>query len=126
MKISFEETALHSESPVQPDLHLSDAAATRIRHIFARKQRPEGTFLRVVVQGGGCNGFEYHFVFDHNRQKNDISVTNGTTEVVVDFNSYQLLQGSTIDFEESLQDSRFIIRNPNAKSSCGCGNSFSV
>lgn len=126
VKITFDEPTFDETELTTPDLVLTDAAAARIREIFARKTRAEGSFLRVTVQGGGCNGFEYKFGFDTERKAHDISVFNGETEVVVDTASYNVLQGSTIDFEETLEASQFVINNPNASTSCGCGNSFSV
>jgi iron-sulfur cluster insertion protein len=82
--------------------------------------------LRVYIVGGGCSGFSYGFTFDTEHKEGDSIVFNGDTTLVVDPMSYQYLVGSTVDYLEDLQGSRFIISNPNAKTTCGCGSSFSV
>ena len=82
--------------------------------------------LRVYIMGGGCSGFSYGFMFDDKDKEGDSIVINEDVTLVVDPMSYQYLAGSTVDYIEDLQGSRFIISNPNAKTTCGCGSSFSV
>jgi iron-sulfur cluster insertion protein len=84
------------------------------------------THLRVYIVGGGCSGFSYGFTFDDKHKEGDSIVFNGEATLVVDPMSYQYLVGSTVDYLEDLQGARFIISNPNAKTTCGCGSSFSV
>ena len=82
--------------------------------------------LRVFVTGGGCSGFEYGFTFDEDIEEDDSTFENGGVQLVVDSLSYQYLEGAEIDFLENLQGARFVVTNPNAETTCGCGNSFSV
>ena len=82
--------------------------------------------LRVLVTGGGCSGFEYGFTFDEDIEEDDSTFENGGVQLVVDSLSYQYLKGAEIDFLENLQGARFVVTNPNAETTCGCGNSFSV
>ena len=104
---------------------MSDAAAKRIAHLLS--DEPEGSVLRVSVLGGGCSGFQYHFEFDPKGATGDDKIISreGAT-VVIDETSLGLLEGSLIDYVETLGSAAFEIRNPQAKASCGCGNSFSV
>ena len=105
--------------------HISDSAAKRIAHLLTTE--PEGSVLRVSILGGGCSGFQYHFDFDASKPAEDDSVfeKDGAT-VVVDSTSLEMLNDSTIDYVETLGSAAFEIKNPQAKASCGCGNSFSV
>jgi iron-sulfur cluster insertion protein len=82
--------------------------------------------LRIFVTGGGCSGFQYGFAFDDERKEDDIRVERGPIAVVVDAMSMQYLLGAEIDYEDKLEGARFVIRNPNAATTCGCGSSFSV
>ena len=82
--------------------------------------------LRVYITGGGCSGFSYGFSFDENLKEGDSGVNKQGVELVIDPMSYQYLMGSTVDYLEDLQGSRFIVSNPNAKTTCGCGSSFSI
>ena len=132
VKISFEDfgepVAPTNDSTVGLNLQLTDAAAAQIQKIIAKKDK-EGLRLRVSVHGGGCNGFSYSFELTEEQKENDHHIMNenyATIEVLVDPESFKMLKGSTIDFEETLEASQFIVKNPNAASSCGCGNSFSV
>ena len=99
-----------------------------VRHIAALKQQEEaeGAFLRIVVSGGGCSGFQYGFSFDDARNEDDVVFERDGVAVVVDEVSLGLLGGAEVDFVEDLMGASFQIRNPNAASSCGCGNSFSI
>lgn len=103
---------------------LTDSAARRIAYLASREQQP--SMLRVAVLGGGCSGFQYTFNFDDARTDDDLVITRDGAVVVIDSTSLDLLRGSQIDFVEDMVGSAFAIKNPNASSSCGCGNSFSV
>ena len=104
---------------------ISDTAAVRIAHLLASE--PAGSRLRVAVEGGGCSGFQYHYDFTAAPTGADDRLF-GTAEapVVVDTTSLEFLQGAVLDYVATLGASAFEIKNPIAKSSCGCGNSFSV
>ncbi|MDR3509968.1 MAG: iron-sulfur cluster insertion protein ErpA [Caulobacteraceae bacterium] len=103
---------------------LSDSAANRIRAISAKEGRP--LMLRVAVEGGGCSGFQYLFDLVDEVQSDDLKIENGDAAALVDVVSMALLKGSEIDFIDELAGAEFRVRNPNAKSSCGCGVSFSI
>ena len=107
------------------ELQLSESAAKRVTQLKLDKQQPD-LMLRVYVQGGGCSGFQYGFQFDEIRDDEDILIEDGGVAVVVDPLSYQYLEGAKIDFLDDLLGSRFIIDNPNASTTCGCGSSFSI
>src|SRR5688500_10351382 len=106
------------------DVTLSAAAARRIRTIGEAEGRP--LMLRVAVEGGGCSGFQYQFDLVDQVQDDDLRVERDGAAALVDVVSLALLRGSEIDFVEELAGAEFRIRNPNAKSSCGCGVSFSI
>ena len=82
--------------------------------------------LRVFISGGGCSGFQYGFTFDEDIEDGDLSVEKGGVQLVVDPMSLQYLMGAEVDYTENLQGAQFVIRNPNASTTCGCGSSFSV
>lgn len=104
---------------------VSDAASARIAHLLATE--PTGTRLRVAVEGGGCSGFQYKFDFDPAAPGGeDLIFGTQQAPVVVDTTSLEFLNGSMLDYVENLGAASFEIKNPNAKSGCGCGNSFSV
>lgn len=107
-----------------PDLSLSPAAAARLHAIAAREGAPR--MLRVAVDGGGCSGFQYRYDLVDHAEADDITVERDGAMAVVDIVSLALLKGSEIDFADELAGAEFRIRNPNAKSSCGCGVSFSI
>ncbi len=106
------------------DLTLSPAAAKRIQAIGAQEGRP--VMLRVAVEGGGCSGFQYMFDLVEAGEPDDLKVERDGAAALVDVVSLALLKGSEIDFVDELAGAEFRIRNPNAKSSCGCGVSFSI
>jgi iron-sulfur cluster assembly accessory protein len=103
---------------------VSDSAAAKIGHLIATE--PGATLFRVAVNGGGCSGFQYEFGFATGPADDDIIIEKGPAKVAVDLVSLPFLDGAEIDWVEDLIGSSFKIRNPNAKSSCGCGISFSV
>ena len=106
-------------------LVFTDAAARKVRALLDEEPNPK-QMLRVFVTGGGCSGFQYGFTFDENVEEGDTQVTNAGVTLVVDPMSVQYLQGAEIDYKESVEGAQFVIRNPNATTTCGCGNSFSV
>ncbi len=106
------------------EVTLSPAAADRIRAIGAKEGRP--VMLRVAVDGGGCSGFQYQFDLVEAAQDDDLRVERDGAAALVDVVSLALLKGSEIDFVDELAGAEFRVRNPNAKSSCGCGVSFSI
>lgn len=108
----------------QTDLTLSENAARRIRTIAASEGRP--LMLRVAVDGGGCSGFQYRFDLVETVEDDDLKVERDGAAALVDVVSMALLKGSEIDFVDELAGAEFRVRNPNAKSSCGCGVSFSI
>lgn len=108
----------------EPSITLSESAAGRIRQIAEREGRP--VMLRVAVEGGGCSGFSYQFDLVDEAQADDLRIERDGAAAVVDEVSMVLLKGSEIDFVDELAGAEFKIRNPNAKSSCGCGVSFSI
>lgn len=122
-------TGSHSIMGHQPtdaaQVAVTDSAARRIALLMSREANPD-VFLRVAVLGGGCSGFQYTFNFDDARTDDDLVIAKDGAVVVIDSTSMDLLRGSQIDFVEDMVGSAFAIKNPNATSSCGCGNSFSV
>jgi iron-sulfur cluster insertion protein len=104
---------------------VSESAARRIAFLKAQEDAAEA-FLRVSVSGGGCSGFQYGFTFDDTRQDGDVVFERDGVAVIIDDVSLDLLNGAEIDFVEDMMGAAFQIKNPNAASSCGCGNSFSV
>lgn len=115
-----------STQPVDPTvLSLTDSAAQKVRRL--RKEEGDNELmLRVYVTGGGCSGFSYGFRFDSALNEDDANFDNGDVTLVIDSLSYQYLQGSTVDYTEGLEGARFVVDNPNATTSCGCGSSFSI
>ena len=106
-------------------IEVTENAARRIAALRVR-EGALGSFLRIAVSGGGCSGFQYGFSFDDRRNEDDFVFERDGVAVVVDEVSLGLLSGAEVDFVEDLMGAAFQIRNPNAASSCGCGNSFSI
>lgn len=107
------------------DLIFTKAAANKVASLIEEEGNPD-LMLRVYVQGGGCSGFQYGFSFDENENEGDTKVVTEGVTLLVDPMSIQYLMGAEIDYTEGLQGSQFVIRNPNATTTCGCGSSFSV
>ena len=103
----------------------TDAAATKVKSLIEEENNP-GLMLRVFISGGGCSGFQYGFTFDEAVNDGDTEVENCGVKLLIDPMSYQYLVGAEIDYKEDLQGAQFVIRNPNASTTCGCGSSFSV
>lgn len=110
---------------VPQPLLLTERAIAKIQGLVAEDGH-EALKLRVYVTGGGCSGFQYGFNFDETVAEDDLRVDKEGVTVVVDPLSYQYLMGAEVDYEEGLEGSRFVIKNPNAATTCGCGSSFSV
>lgn len=108
-----------------PQIQFTQKAAARVRALSA-ETKTEGLMLRVYIEGGGCSGFQYGFEFEKELQDDDTVVENSGVKLVIDPLSLQYLAGASIDYLEDLQGSRFVVSNPNASSTCGCGSSFSV
>ena len=113
--------------PILPGMEqfgLTERAAARIAEIVAADGREAA--LRVAVLAGGCSGFQYRFELDETPQADDLVIERGGAKVLVDPASLDLLAGSELDYTDELMGSHFAVRNPNAKSACGCGTSFSI
>jgi len=106
-------------------LLFTDAAARKVGELI-REEGNELLKLRVFVSGGGCSGFQYGFTFDENEEAGDTCIENQGVKLLVDPTSIQYLAGSEIDYKEDLEGAQFVIRNPNATTTCGCGSSFSA
>ena len=106
-------------------LTITDAAADKVRDLIAQ-EGDESLMLRVAVRPGGCSGFSYEMFFDSELEAEDVTADHDGVKVVVDPSSAQLLTGATLDYKDGLQGAQFVIKNPNATTTCGCGSSFSV
>jgi len=113
------------EDTAYRDIVVTENAARRIA-VLRDQEQAEDAFLRISVSGGGCSGFQYGFAFDHQRHPDDFVFDRDGVAVIVDDVSLGLLNGAEVDFVEDLMGASFQIHNPNAASSCGCGNSFSI
>lgn len=106
-------------------LVFTDNAANKVKELIEEEGSPD-LKLRVFVSGGGCSGFQYGFTFEEEVNEDDTQVQKGTVTLLIDPMSLQYLTGAEIDYQDNLQGSQFVIRNPNAETTCGCGSSFSV
>lgn len=106
-------------------MNLEPNAITKLKEILAEENNPN-IMLRVFVQGGGCSGFSYGFTLDEAQNEDDFDFSYDDIKVVVDSMSLQYLQGASIDYKEDLMNASFVINNPQAQSTCGCGSSFSI
>ncbi len=107
-----------------PVLNFTDAAANKVKGLI-EEEKNDNLKLRVFVSGGGCSGFQYGFTFDETVNEGDTTVEKNGVTLLIDPMSFQYLVGADIDYTEGLEGSQFVIRNPNAKTTCGCGSSFS-
>jgi iron-sulfur cluster insertion protein len=103
----------------------TDSAATKVGSLIAEEGN-DNLKLRVYISGGGCSGFQYGFTFDEEVSEDDTSVENDGVTVLIDSMSIQYLSGAEIDYKEDVSGAQFVIRNPNAATTCGCGSSFST
>ena len=106
-------------------VNVTESAAKRIAFILSQEEH-KGMMLRISVSGGGCSGFQYGFSFEDEAAEDDTVVQKDGVTALVDPLSYQYLVGSEVDYQEGLEGSRFVINNPNASTTCGCGASFSI
>ena len=109
----------------ESNVQFTEAAAQKVRTLLDEEDNKK-LKLRVFVTGGGCSGFKYGFTFDENEEEGDTRVDKAGVTLLVDPMSVQYLLGAEIDYKEDVQGAQFVIRNPNAATTCGCGNSFSV
>jgi iron-sulfur cluster insertion protein len=114
-----------SSTAMPSPLNFTDSAARKVKELIDEENNAS-LKLRVFVTGGGCSGFQYGFTFDENTNDGDTCVENGGVTLVIDPMSFQYLAGAEIDYTEGLEGAQFVIRNPNASTTCGCGSSFSV
>jgi len=119
------QTATQSSQEAEPLLVFTDAAARKVGDLIAGEGNPN-LMLRVFVQGGGCSGLQYGFEFDEQIQDGDTCVENQGVKLLIDPMSFQYLGGAEIDYREGLEGAQFVIRNPNAQTTCGCGSSFNA
>jgi iron-sulfur cluster insertion protein len=120
-----QETPVIGTAAAPTPIVFTDAAAKKVHELIQEEDNPD-LMLRVFISGGGCSGFQYGFTFDEKTEEGDSSVENHGVTLVVDPMSVQYLMGAEIDYKEDLQGAQFVIRNPNASTTCGCGSSFSV
>jgi len=104
---------------------ITESAASKIAELLAEENGPN-LKIHCFVQGGGCSGMSYGFDFDEDQNEDDFVIESNGATLLVDSMSYQYLTGATIDYKDDLQGSQFVIKNPNAQTTCGCGSSFSV
>jgi iron-sulfur cluster insertion protein len=118
------QTTVDLAEPPTP-LVFTDSAAAKVADLIAEEGNPE-LKLRVFVQGGGCSGFQYGFTFDDAVNEDDTLFEKNGVTLLVDSMSFQYLVGAEIDYKEDINGSQFVIKNPNAQTTCGCGSSFSA
>jgi iron-sulfur cluster insertion protein len=116
---------LDTTTEVMSPVIFTDSAASKVQEMIAEEGNPE-LKLRIFVSGGGCSGFQYGFAFDENAAADDTVVEKAGVSLLIDPMSFQYLVGAEIDYQDGLEGSRFVIKNPNATSTCGCGSSFSA
>ncbi|MBK1719010.1 iron-sulfur cluster insertion protein ErpA [Thiocystis violacea] len=116
---------MNVEANVETSLVFTTSAASKVAELIQEEGNP-GLMLRVYIQGGGCSGFQYGFTFDEEIQDGDTEIVTDGVKLLVDAMSMQYLMGAEIDYSEGLQGAQFVIRNPNASTTCGCGSSFSA
>lgn len=115
---------MNAPTEMPAPLNFTDNAASKVKELIAEEGNPE-LKLRVFVTGGGCSGFQYGFTFDEVTNDDDTVMEKNGVSLLIDPMSYQYLVGAEIDYSEGLEGSQFVIKNPNATSTCGCGSSFS-
>lgn len=116
---------MNAPAEMTSPLLFTDSAANKVRELILEEGNPE-LKLRVFVTGGGCSGFQYGFTFDEVTNEDDTVLEKNGVVLLIDPMSFQYLVGAEIDYSEGLQGSQFVIKNPNATSTCGCGSSFSA
>jgi iron-sulfur cluster insertion protein len=117
---------MNAVTETMPDpLIFTDNAASKVKQLIEEEGNPE-LKLRVFVTGGGCSGFQYGFTFDEAVNEDDTTLQKGNVTLLIDPMSLQYLMGAEIDYQENVEGAQFVIKNPNATSTCGCGSSFSA
>jgi iron-sulfur cluster insertion protein len=114
-----------SEENFQP-IVFSDSAALKVKSLIEEEENGDNLMLRVFIQGGGCSGFQYGFTFDEEQKEDDTVIENQGVKLLVDAMSVMYMTGAEIDYKEGIEGAQFVIRNPNATTTCGCGSSFSA
>jgi len=114
-----------AQDAIPSPIVFTDAAAEKVAQLIDEEGNPD-LKLRVFVQGGGCSGFQYGFTFDEIVNDDDTTMEKNGVQLLVDAMSYQYLVGAEIDYKDDLEGAQFVIKNPNAQSTCGCGSSFSA
>jgi iron-sulfur cluster insertion protein len=115
----------NAQDTIPSPINFTDSAAQKVAQLIEEEGNPD-LKLRVFVQGGGCSGFQYGFTFDEIVNDDDTSMEKNGVTLLIDSMSYQYLVGAEIDYKDDLEGAQFVIKNPNATSTCGCGSSFSV
>jgi iron-sulfur cluster insertion protein len=119
-------TAMTAAVTAMPDpLLFTNSAVQKVKALIAEEQNP-GLMLRVFVSGGGCSGFQYGFTFEEGANEDDTRINKEGVTLLIDPVSFQYLAGAEIDYQEGLEGAQFVIKNPNAKTTCGCGSSFTT
>ncbi len=116
---------MNAVTETQDPLIFTDSAANKVKQLIEEEGNPD-LKLRVFVSGGGCSGFQYGFTFDEVTNEDDTVMSKNGVQLLIDPMSFQYLVGAEIDYTEGLEGSQFVIKNPNATTTCGCGSSFSV
>jgi len=116
---------MNAVTEVPSPLVFTDSAAAKVKELIDEEANP-GLKLRVFVTGGGCSGFQYGFTFDEAVNEDDTSMEKNGVMLLIDAMSFQYLAGAEIDYQEGIEGAQFVIKNPNATSTCGCGSSFSA
>ena len=110
---------------VASNIEISPRAANRVQQLIEDDEKPDMK-LRVYIEGGGCSGFQYRFQLDQETMEDDLVIEESGISMIIDPISQQYLQGAQVDFLDDLMGSRFVVNNPNATTTCGCGSSFSI
>jgi len=116
---------VQDQDTIPAPIIFTDSAAQKVAQLIEEEGNPD-LKLRVFVQGGGCSGFQYGFTFDEIVNEDDTTIVKNGVQLLIDSMSYQYLIGAEIDYKDDLEGAQFVIKNPNATSTCGCGSSFSA
>jgi iron-sulfur cluster insertion protein len=116
---------MENEILMPEPINFTDNAVNKVKELIEEEGSPD-LKLRVFVSGGGCSGFQYGFTFEETENEDDTKVTKDSVTLLIDPMSLQYLTGAEIDYQDNVQGSQFVIKNPNATTTCGCGSSFSV
>ncbi len=116
---------MNAMTEIQDPLLFTDNAANKVKQLI-EEEGNDGLKLRVFVSGGGCSGFQYGFTFDEAVNEDDTVLNKNGVQLLIDPMSFQYLVGAEIDYQEGLEGAQFVIKNPNATTTCGCGSSFSA